>query len=50
MTLNINFKEFMDMDNSMVILGGRGVGGDGRGYRGINGRININRNKTLDIL
>ena len=27
-------KELTDMDNSVVIAGGRGVGGDGRGYRG----------------
>ena len=27
----------MDKDNSVVIVGGMGVGGDGRGYGGING-------------
>ena len=27
-------KEFMDMDNSVVIVGGKDVGGDGREYKG----------------
>ena len=30
-------KELMDMDNSVVIVEGREVGGGGRGDRGING-------------
>ena len=31
----------MDMDNSIVITGGRGVGGGGRGIGEINGNKNI---------
>ena len=27
----------MDMDNSVVVARGKGLGGGGRGYRGING-------------
>ena len=34
-------KELMDMDNSVVIAGGKEVGRGGRGYRRINGNGKI---------
>ena len=40
----------MDTDNSVVIAGGRGVGGGGRGYRGINGNGKYNKNKQNNFL
>lgn len=42
-------KEFMDRDNSLVISGGRWVGGGRKGYGGINGdekKINKEKNHS----